>query len=417
MAGMNVRFNPVGKLLHARDGGIHTPLDRVAFDRVQAQAAGKKPERMEVAGVGLVYGVVAHFWFGAMRLEKGSLIEAPGRHRKYRDMMALYAHKSENVLGRTGNNTFEVDFGEEQVNYRMRLNPDDPMAQMVWARILREDVNASSIGFVPIKMEWVEDFDNSLDAEEAGTKIDIMSVTEAHLLEISLVPQGAMAGATSYPASGNPEAEVEGEGDWEFRRVASSMPARQLPDPAAAAGVSYVIRMSDDGQRVNITDGTRTVWSAEVTTEPDAAGTVTMEDTDGTETDISDTAGAEAGAPAGEAEGGEGASADTAGSGAGDERGGGPEDSGRASTEDLKSEVALSEAEAQGVTLGELLEGAPSDLARRLFDEHRNQGGSGHAGNGVLPAGDRRPAGAQGGGGSKVGGDRPRAVLGRRGRR
>ena len=414
MGAMSGKFNPVGKLLHARDGGIHTPLDRTAFDKVQAQAAaGDKPKRMEVAGVALRYGVVAHFFFGAMRLEKGSLIEAPGRHRKYRDMMALYSHNSEHVLGRTGNNTFEVAFGEDEVTYRMRLNPDDPMAQSVWARILREDVNASSIGFVPIKVEWVEDFDNSLDAEEAGTKIDILSVTEAHLLEISLVGQGAMAGATSYPsASENPQAEVEGA-DWRFA-PASPAPARQLPDPATV--VRYEVKMSEDGQRVIVSNGNRVVWEDAVErAENSPPANAIVEGDDGTETGTAD---AEAGTPERETAGG-GASAGTAGSGAGDEPGGGPQDCGGAAQSDdhLKTQEALSEAAAHGVTLGELLDGAPSDLARRLFDEHPYQGGSGRAGNGVLPAGDRRPAGAQGGGGSKVGGDRPRAVLGGRGRR
>ena len=192
-------MNPLGKYFCARDGGLHAPLDRSVFDRVNAQAT--TGGRMEVRGTAYQYGVVGHFWFGAMRLEAGSLVLAPGTHRKYRDALALYAHDSSQVLARMGNNTMDLEFGQEAVTYAMRLNEADSLARDVWARLLREDLNASSIGFLPVEGEWVKAVDNSLDADpENAEEIDVFSVAVAYLAEVSLVPHGAFAGATSMPA-------------------------------------------------------------------------------------------------------------------------------------------------------------------------------------------------------------------------
>ena len=66
--------------------------------------------------------------------------------------------------------------GKTGLNIAMRLNPADSLARDVWARLLREDINASSLsGFTFRKGDWVEGYDNSLDADpdDAGEKIDI----------------------------------------------------------------------------------------------------------------------------------------------------------------------------------------------------------------------------------------------------
>ena len=197
-------MNPLGHFLHARDGGLDTPFDNSVFSYVQAQAAeGKK---MEVKGVAVQTGVVGWFWFGALRLEKGSIVEAPGKHRRYRDVMGLYAHDSAAVLARVGANTMDVEYGEEQITYAMRLNEADSLGRNVWARLVRGDLNSASIGFIPVEGDWVEAEDNSLDADEGGEPVEVFACTRAELVEVSIVAQGAFAGATSMPA---------GRGDWE----------------------------------------------------------------------------------------------------------------------------------------------------------------------------------------------------------
>ena len=204
--------SPIGTLIRGVECGLAAPFDRKAFDRIHAQESlGGK---MSVSGVGLVYGVVGWVgWWGALRFEPGSL-EAPKKNRKYRDMMGLYAHDIAAILCRSGNNTLDVTFGEEAVSYEMRLNAADGLARDVKARLMREDVNASSVGAVPLAGEWVKGYDTSLDAdpETAGTEIDIFSITRAEMFEVSLVAQGAFAGATSAPTSSAPgPAEAEAE--------------------------------------------------------------------------------------------------------------------------------------------------------------------------------------------------------------
>ena len=307
----------VGEVLHARDGGLHAPLDRAAFDRIQAQtAAGKKPRRMEASGVAYRYGMVGHFPFhGAVRIEAGAIIQAPGRHRRYRDILGLHGHNTDAVLARVGNNTMEVVFGDEEVTYAMRLNPNDPMAQSVWARLEREDINASSVGLVIVEGDWVEGYDNSLDGdtEAAGEKIDIFSVTEAHLLEVSLVTQGAFGGATAAPA----EASV--------------------PEPVGAVAVAAVSEFDP------IDHAVKNALPAEA---------AIVGDDDGQENGNEDDTGA---------------SASPYGDYPGDDTGGGAEVDGGAAPDGDGGTPAEEEAEAQGLTAKDIVGRMPYQV-RRLLD-------------------------------------------------
>ena len=197
------RQSPLGQVFHARDGGLHSPLDAAGLDFVASQnAQGQK--KWKVLGTAVRYGVVGWFGFwGAMRLEAGSVIEAPGKHRKYRDILALYSHNSDQVLGRVGAGTLSLAYSDEDITYEMSLNPADSLAADVWARLVRGDINSASIGFVPVEGDWVEAADNSLDADvENDEEIEVFAITKAELVEVSLVAQGAFAGATSAPAAG-----------------------------------------------------------------------------------------------------------------------------------------------------------------------------------------------------------------------
>ena len=199
VAAMSNKPNLIGQVIHARDGGLHAPLDRAGLDYVQAQSA-EGGRKMEVKGTALRYGVVGHFgMWGALRVAAGAIVEAPGRHPRYRAVLGLYSHQSASVLASVGNQTMGVEYGEEQVTYWMMLNPNDPEAQSVWAKLVRGDVAAASVGIMIVDGEWTEGYDNGLDAAD-GEKIDIFEVTEAELVEISLVAAPAFAGATSMPA-------------------------------------------------------------------------------------------------------------------------------------------------------------------------------------------------------------------------
>ena len=257
-----MRADPVGAYLRAVDGGMSVPLGRAAADYIRAQAepaAGSGG--MEVKGVGYRYGIVGWFGlYGAIRIEAGAFIKAPGRHRrgtsKYRDAMGLYAHDTAAVLARAGNNTLDIAFVDAGVDYAMRLNKEDSMARDVWARCKRGEVNASSIGFVILEGDWTEGQDNSLDAdpETAGEPIEIYSVTSADLVEISLVAQGAYAGATAYPADSKSDAIVGGDGtEAAPAEAAAAQPgasARPVGGaPVAGDGGGYPGGTESDGKR------------------------------------------------------------------------------------------------------------------------------------------------------------------------
>ena len=200
---MSAMKNPIGHLFHARDGGLHAPLDAAGLDFVAAQSANGE-KKWQVLGTAVRYGVVGWFgFFGAMRLEAGAIVEAPGKDKRYRDVLALYSHNSDQVLGRVGSGSLALAYGEDEITYSLKLNPADSLAADVWARLVRGDINSASIGFVPIEGDFVEAADNSLDADPDNDEdVEVFAVTKAELIEVSLVAQGAFAGATSAPAAG-----------------------------------------------------------------------------------------------------------------------------------------------------------------------------------------------------------------------
>ena len=314
------RQSPLGQVFHARDGGLHSPLDAAGLDFVASQnLQGEK--KWKVLGTAVRYGVVGHFGFwGAMRLEAGSVVEAPGKHRKYRDILALYSHNSDQVLGRVGSGTLSLAYSDEDITYEMSLNPADSLAADVWARLVRGDINSASIGFIPVDGDWVEAADNSLDADPEGDgEIEVFSISRAELIEVSLVAQGAFAGATSAPAAGRLAVDAVTE-------AAVPGGAEDTPDLELRGAMPVGAIVGDDD-------------TAESDQEPSA--------------DLPE--GGEGGEPVGAGE-------DFGGAAEPDDGGGG----------DLAGEgqgkEAQSEAESQGLTLKEIVGRAPHELRRRLPD-------------------------------------------------
>ena len=191
------RQSPIGQVIHARDGGLHAPLDRAGFDYIQAQSAdgGRK---WEVKGTAIKYGVVGHFslWGGVAGEGGGDCGGTRPSSQVSGDTWVCTLTSRPACLPSVGNQTMGVEFGEDKVDYWMMLNPNDPEAQSVWAKLVRGDVAAASVGILIVDGEWVKGYDNGLDAAEAE-EIDIFEVTEAELVEVSLVAAPAFAGATS----------------------------------------------------------------------------------------------------------------------------------------------------------------------------------------------------------------------------
>ena len=329
--------NPLGHLFHARDGGLHAPLDAAGLDFVASQ--NKQGDRKwKVLGTAVRYGVVGHFGFwGAMRLEAGSVVEAPGKHPRYRDILALYAHNSDQVLGRVGAGTLALAFSDEEITYEMELNPRDGLAQDVWARLVRGDINSASIGFVPVEGDWVEAQDNSLDADPEGEgEVEVFSISRAELVEVSLVAQGAFAGATSAPAGG---------GDKLREEAAAALDLSHLRPPVGRVAADVV---------AEVPDGAEPTVELELRGAMPAGGIVGDDETG---QDASDDL----------QQSGEGSVAERVGEdfgGAAEPDGSG---TGGAPAADQNQEGAQAEAEAQGLTLKDVVGRAPYEL-RKEFD-------------------------------------------------
>ena len=160
------------------------------------------------------------------------------------------------------------------------------------------------------------------DPETQGEKIEVFSVTAAELLEVSLVAQGAFAGATSYPAETAAAEQTEAVGAVAVAAVEGETideaVKNALPVEAAIVG--------DDGDA---------------------------------EDDTGDATGASA-SPSGDDTGD-----DAGGSGEVD---GGPAPDGGGGEPAAEQEEGAFEAERQGMTLKDLVGRTPYDLKRRLED-------------------------------------------------
>ena len=159
------------------------------------------------------------------------------------------------------------------------------------------------------------------DPETAGDKIDIFSVTKAELIEVSLVAQGAYAGATSQPAG----------------RDTASVPASKLA--------------------VDIVTGGETIDHEVKNALPVQSAMLTVDDI--TEADLDPE---EPDASADQSGGGEG---DDGGDGS-SVAGGAEPDGGGDPSEERGEGDAYAEAEEQGMTLKDIVGRAPAELKREV---------------------------------------------------
>jgi HK97 family phage prohead protease len=124
------------------------------------------------------------------------------------DVRALFNHDPNYVLARNKNGTLVLRNDEKGLHYDIKLNPDDPDAQRVRAKIQRGDVSGSSFAFRVIEEKW----------QEPKTRADLAlrTVLRAELLDVSPVtypayPQtsvSARSAATAAQESAPPVVDV-----------------------------------------------------------------------------------------------------------------------------------------------------------------------------------------------------------------
>lgn len=96
------------------------------------------------------------------------------------DVRALFNHDPNYVLGRTKNNTLTLKEDGRGLFYDVTLNPDDPDAMSVRAKIQRGDVSGSSFGFTVEEEKWQEPAKNSRE-------LPLRTILKASLFDVSPV--------------------------------------------------------------------------------------------------------------------------------------------------------------------------------------------------------------------------------------
>lgn len=75
------------------------------------------------------------------------------RSIKENDVVALWSHNTDLVLGRTGNDTLSLREDDQGLEFDLEL-PDSPWGQNAYAAIKRGDVNGMSFGFTVREDNW-----------------------------------------------------------------------------------------------------------------------------------------------------------------------------------------------------------------------------------------------------------------------
>lgn len=95
--------------------------------------------------------------------------------------LILYDHNIANILGRTDKKTAFIESDDKGLRVTVHL-PKTTLGKDVLEMVERGDIEGLSVGFIPLKEEYNEDYDY-----EKGKTVLTRTIKEAVLLEISLV--------------------------------------------------------------------------------------------------------------------------------------------------------------------------------------------------------------------------------------
>lgn len=115
------------------------------------------------------------------------------------DVVALFNHNPDSVIGRTSNGTLRLSEDAHGLKYMVDLNPDDPDAQRVLAKVRRGDVVASSFAFSVVR----EDVRRS-----GGDELPLRVIQDVKLYDVSPVTTPAYAATTVSARDADADAKV-----------------------------------------------------------------------------------------------------------------------------------------------------------------------------------------------------------------
>ena len=117
------------------------------------------------------------------------------------DVRALFNHDPNLVLGRTKSGTLSLRSDAKGLRYDIQLNPEDPEAVSVRAKIKRGDVSGSSFGFRVTEDDWD-------DSPTKKGKLPMRTIRSVELFDVSPVTYPAYP-QTSVTARAKGEAAAE----------------------------------------------------------------------------------------------------------------------------------------------------------------------------------------------------------------
>lgn len=110
------------------------------------------------------------------------------------DIVSTFNHDVNNLLARTTAGTLTLEESKDGLVYRATINPDDPNAIGVHARVARRDVTGASVWFRVVRQEWEE------PTEENELEVAKRTILEAELFEVGPVVFPAFSQTTSEAA-------------------------------------------------------------------------------------------------------------------------------------------------------------------------------------------------------------------------
>ena len=111
-----------------------------------------------------------------------------GKSLKAREVVALWSHNPDLVLGRTSNETLQLEENARGLKFKLAL-PDTTWGRDAWLSINRRDVKGMSFGFTVEKDTW--DIDHK--DESAIRTLDQVSLFEVSATAFPAYPQTAVA--------------------------------------------------------------------------------------------------------------------------------------------------------------------------------------------------------------------------------
>jgi hypothetical protein len=139
------------------------------FLKLEVRAEKRADEKPVIKGQAAVFNqeVIIRGWFREKIL--------PGAFQRvlsYKpDTIGCFNHDWNMVLGRTTAGTLSLKETPDGLDYEIDINPDDPEAMSVYAKVARGDVSQSSFAFMVGVEEWIYPPDNSKD-------LPLRSITE-----------------------------------------------------------------------------------------------------------------------------------------------------------------------------------------------------------------------------------------------